>query len=124
MTAAAGGRSVFQIVGICLIAMTTGAVSVKGLSEGRNAIFLLQTMTFRAVALVAFNVCEPTGFIVRCVMAHAAAFIAQAFSVAFMGKNDRRPPQLAEDIFMRQNIFVLLGHGRLPPDQTRQNDTD
>ena len=81
-------------------------------------------MAFPAGGLFSLTVYEPTVFIVRCVMTYPTAAFFEAFCVDIMGKANLRPSQVAEDIFMGQNVFRFLGHRDLPPDSAHTNHTN
>jgi len=71
--------------------------------------FFLQTMAFPAAQFFTLYINKPPALFILQVMAGAASFIFKCVGMTFVGKHDRWSPELAENVFMRQNIYILLG---------------
>ena len=92
-----------------------------GFPQGRNLIIFQLNVAFLAAELFTFHINELAALVVRHMVTDTAAIGLQRFGMNIMGKVDRRPPQLAKNILVRQDVICLLCIRNRPGGQTEQS---
>ncbi len=121
MTTAAGGRTGLRLAVFYQPAMASRAVSMIGFPQSRNLVVWQSDVAFLAGELFTFCINKLAALVVGHMVADTAAIGLQRFGVNLMGKGDRRPPQLAKNILVRQDVFRLLCNRNRPGGQTEQS---
>jgi len=105
VTSAAGSRPGLASAGFYQPAMANRTVSVISFAQGRTLIFLALFVAFFAAELFTFHINQPADLLVRHMVADTAAIGLQGLGMNVVGKFDRRPSQLAENILVRQGVL-------------------
>ena len=89
-------------------AVTSGAETVIGLSQGGSAILFNGPMTSAAALLFIWDIRQLPGTCIRGVVADAAPLLREHRNVGCVREIDGRPAQGAEDVHVFQAVDLLL----------------